>query len=198
MNSKLILLALGLGTALAACQNKPTADVPMTTIDTTSHTGDPAVSSVPSGDVGTAMREDSTFLADASQTGIFEIEAGKLAEKNSQNAEVKSFARMMIDQHTAMGKDVEALAKAKGITLPVGMGDDNKKEWDKLQDLKGAKFDKEYVSVNVDGHRKAIDLFEKTSKNEADSKEVRDLATNGLPKLQTHQEHAKSLKDKLK
>lgn len=198
MKSQLLILALGTGIALAACNNKPTADVPVTTIDTTSHTGDTSTASVSSGDMGTAKMEDSTFLADASQTGVFEIEAGKLAEANSQNAEVKSFAKMMIDQHTAMGKDVETLAKAKGIMLPAGMGDDNKKEWDKLQALKGAKFDKEYVSVNVDGHRKAIDLFEKTAKNEADSKEARDLASAGLPKLKTHQEHAKSLKDKLK
>ncbi len=197
MRSKLFILALATGLALAACHNKDTVDTPMTTIDTFSHTRDNAAS-VPSGDMGQAHVEDSAFLAEASQTGVFEIEAGKLAEKNSQNADVKAFAKMMIDQHTAMGKDVSDMAGTKGITLPAGMGDDNKKEWDKLNDLKGAKFDKEYVSVNVDGHRKAIDLFDKTSKNEADSKEVRDLAATGLPKLQTHQEHAKSLKDKLK
>ncbi|MBS1624580.1 MAG: DUF4142 domain-containing protein [Bacteroidetes bacterium] len=197
MKSRLILLALCSSLTFAACQNKPTADMPMTTIDTFSHTGDSAAS-VPSGDVAKAQMEDSAFLADASQTGVFEIEAGKLAEQNSQNADVKAFAKMMIDQHTAMGKDVDAMAGSKGITLPVGMGDDNKKEWDKLNNLKGAKFDKEYVSVNIDGHRKAIDLFDKTSKNEADSKEVRDLAAAGLPKLQMHQEHAKNLKDKVK
>lgn len=197
MKSRLFTLALGACLILAACNNKPASDMPVSTMDTLSHTGDSAAS-VASGDAGTAKMEDSSFLADASQTGVFEIEAGKLAEKNSQNADVKAFAKMMIDQHTAMGKDVEAMAGAKGITLPAGMGDDNKKEWDKLNGLTGAKFDKEYVSVNIDGHRKAIDLFEKTSKNEADSREVRDLAANGLPKLQTHQEHAKSLKDKVK
>lgn len=198
MRSKLLLLALGTGICLAACQNKNTADVPVTTMDTTSHTGDNNNSGVASGDAGQAKMEDSSFLAKANQTGLFEIEAGNLAEKKSQNAEVKSFAKMMIDQHTAMGKDVGDVAMAKGITLPTTMSEDDRKEFDKLNALTGAKFDKEYISANVKGHREAIDLFDKTSKNTADSKEVQNLAADGLPKLKLHQDHAKTLDDKLK
>jgi putative membrane protein len=143
------------------------------------------------------MQGDSTFLAKASETGVFEIEAGKLAQKNSQNADVKGFASMMITAHTAMGKDVSAQAQKENITLPVGMGDDNKKEWDKLNGLKGPQFDKEYASVNVKGHIDAIDLFDKTSTDKNCSSAVQQLAAAGLPKLKTHKEHADILKDKV-
>ena len=196
MKTQLLLLAAA-GLTFAACNNKTTADSPVATIDTTSHMADSA-RGVSSGDVEKAKMEDSTFLAKASATGVFEIEAAKLAEKNSQSADVKGFATMMKAEHTAMGKEVEDLAKTKGIILPVGMGDDNKKEWDKLNDLKGAKFDKEYASVNVKGHKDAIDLFEKAEKNNDNSAEARQLASKGLPTLKTHKEHADQLKDKLK
>lgn len=197
MKSPLILIAFA-GLVLTACNNnKPTADVPVPTIDTVSHTNDPDAKQE-NMDQSRIVKEDSTFLGTASQTGVFEIEIAKLARLNSQNADIKGFADMMTAEHTAMGKDVEALAKSKNVTLPVGMGDDNKKEWDKLHDLTGAKFDKEYASVNVKGHREAIDLFEKTSKNTDCSPEVRQLASSGLPTLKKHKEHADALKDKLK
>ncbi len=196
MKFNLTLIAIA-GLSLAACNNKPTADGPVQTIDTVSHTQDPAANQT-NMDQSRVMKEDSSFLGTASQTGVFEIEAAKLAQKNSTDAGVKEFGNMMIAEHTALGKDVEALAKSKNIILPVGMGDDNKKEWDKLQDLKGAKFDKEYISANIKGHKDAIDLFEKTAKNTDNSTEVRDAATKALPTLKKHKEHADAIKDKMK
>ncbi|MCW3124498.1 MAG: putative outer membrane protein [Bacteroidetes bacterium] len=196
MKFNLTLIAIA-GLSLTACNNKPTADIPVSTIDTVSHTQDSA-SNQTNMDQSRVVKEDSSFLATASETGVFEIEAAKLAQKNSTDAGVKEFATMMTAEHTAMGKDVEALAKTKNVILPVGMGDDNKKEWDKLLDLRGAKFDKEYVSANVKGHKDAIALFEKTTKNTDNSTEVRDLATKGLPTLKKHKQHADALKDKMK
>jgi putative membrane protein len=195
---KLLYIALA-GLSFAACKNKPTADVPTTQIDTTNHTGstDSTGMSTNSGqpvDTAKMMSTDSAFLNNAYEVGTFEVKAGKLAEKKSQDAQVKDFAGMMITDHTAMGKDVESLAAQKNITLAAGMGDDLKKEYDKLNGLSGKAFDKEYAAVNVKGHKETIDEFEKAAKDNNDSPAVQQLATSALPKLKAHKDHADTLK----
>ena len=204
MRSNILYLAL-IGLIVASCNNKPTADTPVTVIDTVNHTNsvDSSGMTTNSGqpvDTAKQMSSDSGFLAFAHEAGTFEIEAAKLAKKKSQNAQVKEFADMMITDHTAMGKDVESLATQKNITLPVGMGYNLKKEWDKLNGLSGKDFDKEYAAANVKGHAEVISKFEMVSKNtdNADSQEVQQLASTALPKLKTHKEHADMLKDSLK
>jgi putative membrane protein len=182
-----------------ACTNKNNSDssTVTTTVDTTSHTTDTSSMSNNAAP-DKSMQEDSAFLATAHQVGTFEIEAAKLAQKKSQNGDVKDFARMMATDHTAMGKDVEALAQKENIMLPLGMGDDNQKEWDKLNSLTGSSFDKEYADVNVKGHKDAISKFEKTSQDKLCSMDVQKLASDALPKLKTHKEHADMLKGNMK
>ena len=193
MRSNLLYLAM-LGLSLAACNNKTNTDgSTVTSTDSVSHMADTTSTKMTeskSGDMSKTMKEDSNFLATAHQIGTFEIEAAKLAQTKSQNAKIKEFADMMIADHTAMGKDVEGLAKQKSIMLPAGMGEDNQKEYDKLNGMSGAKFDKEYVDVNVKGHKDAISKFEKASKNDDCSAEAKQLANTALPKLNAHKEHA--------
>jgi putative membrane protein len=202
MKSNLLYLAL-IGLIVASCNNKTTADVPTTQIDTTNHTGskDSTGMSTNSGqpvDTAKMMSADSTFLSFAYQAGKFEIQAAKLAKTKSQNAQVKEFADMMITDHTAMGKDVESMAAQKNVTLPGDIGADLQKEYDKLKGLSGSQFDKEYADANVKGHEEVISKFEKASKNSDDSPEVQQLASAALPKLKTHKEHADMLKGGLK
>jgi putative membrane protein len=202
MKSNLLYLAL-IGLSLTACNNKPTSDKPESVIDTMNHSGSVDSSrmtfnSSQSVNAGKTMKEDSTFLTNAHEVGTFEVEAAKLAQKKSQDAKVKDFAAMMIADHTTMGKDVESLSAQKNITLPVGMGDDLKKKWDKLNDLTGKAFDKEYADVNVKGHKETIDKFEKAYKNNDNSPEVQQLAATALTKLKAHKDHADMLKDGMK
>jgi putative membrane protein len=185
------LLYIALSTLFfAACNNKPADNTPVASADTMNHTGpDNMSSSKPS-----ASPADSAFLVTAYQIGTFEVEIGKLALKNSQDAQVKEFANMMITDHTAMSKEVEGLAAQKGVMLPAALGDDLKKKCDKLYSLTGKEFDKDYASINVKGHAEAIVLFTKTSQDKNCSPEVQQLASNALPKLKVHKEHADMLK----
>jgi putative membrane protein len=187
---KKLLYIAAIALFFTACNNKPAENAPEVSADTTNHTSPDAMSSSKP-----SPAADSAFLTTAYQIGKFEIEIGKLARKNSQDAQVREFANMMINDHTAMGKDVEGLAAQKGVTLPAAIGDDLKKKCDKLYSLTGKEFDKEYASINVKGHTDAIDLFTKTSEDKSCSPEVQQLASSALPKLKTHKEHADMLKD---
>lgn len=190
---KLLYIALA-GLSLAACHNKPAADMPETVIDTANHTGSIDSSGNAANTGNATAPADSVFLNDAHMTGVFEIAAANLAKTNSQDTKVKDFADMIITDHTAMNKDVESLAAQRKITLMDGVGPDLQPKLDKLKGLNGKAFDKEYASINSKGHKDAIEKFEKTSKNQDNSPEVQALAAGALAKLKTHKEHADMLK----
>src|SRR3982751_414234 len=63
-------------------------------------------------------RGDRNALRDIAQANMAEIETGNLALQKAQNANVKHFAQMMVDDHTKGLKDVQQVAQAKGVELP--------------------------------------------------------------------------------
>jgi putative membrane protein len=140
--------------------------------------------------------KDEGFLKDAAAGNMAEVALGKLALEKSSNNDVKTFAQRMIDDHTKMEGDVEAVAKANGVNLPDSPDKGAKKEMAKLQALSGADFDKAYMAFMVKDHKKDLSAF----KSEASSTQnggVRDLATNGAKTIQSHLEEAESVNSKV-
>jgi putative membrane protein len=62
----------------------------------------------------------------------------------------------------------------------------------RLEGLSGAEFDRSFVKVMVDDHKKAVSSFESASKYLADS-ELKAFASKTLPTLRMHLEHAQRL-----
>ncbi len=137
------------------------------------------------------------FLVKAADGGMAEVELGQLAQGKAVNADVKSFASTMVTDHTGANTQVKSLAAARNITLPVTVSDENKKDMDDLAKKSGASFDKAYMDHMVDEHQSTVDLFEKASGDVKDS-EVKTFIDNTLPKLKTHLESAKTIRDGLK
>lgn len=188
----LILASLG----LAACHNNP-ADTSATNSADTTVVTKTDVTNTPAPDTmqvktATASIPDSVFLEKAYNIGTFEIKMARLANQKSKNAKVKEFADMMIKDHTAMGKDVSALISKKHYTKPNALPADLESKYEDLSKLSGKEFDKKYADINADGHKEAIDLFTKVSTSTEDA-DVKKLATDALPKLQTHESHATML-----
>ncbi len=149
-------------------------------------------------DTNEAKEDDSQYLVDAAEVDMKEIELGKLAQAKSTNADVKAFAKMMIDEHTKASEDLKAAAAKKNISLPMALTEDGQDAVKDLNDEKpGMDFDKKYVDMMVDGHEKTIDKMEKASEK-AKEEDVRMWAANMLPTLRKHLDHAKSLQEKLK
>lgn len=137
-------------------------------------------------------KKDMEFVTKAAAGGLYEVEAGKLAQSKGQNAGVKSFGEMLVKDHSTANEELKALAGKKGIQLPAALPQDKQKRLDKLAQAK--KFDKEFVDeVGMDDHKKDISMFEKASKD-ADDPELRAFAAKTLPTLKAHREHAEGLK----
>ena len=56
-------------------------------------------------------------MDDASAKGIAEIESSKLALQKSTSAEVRKFAQVMINDHTAANAELTAIARTKKLKV---------------------------------------------------------------------------------
>ena len=147
-------------------------------------------------DTNEAKEEDSDYLVFAADVNMKEIQMGKLAQQKSTNAEVRSYAEMMINDHTKALENLKKTAEAKNISLPTALSEDAQEAYDDLNDENEDDFDKKYVNMMVDGHEKTIKKMEKASEK-ANDEEIRMWAADMLPTLRTHHSEAERLEDAL-
>ena len=216
----LSLAALAAALALSACKNR---DESATTAQTNppAGTSDSATGTVPgsqppssttagvspsadnSNAVGTSgtmsanatplPAPDAQFVAKAAEGGQFEIEIGKLAAQKATDSAVKSFAQMLVDDHSAANDKLRQIATSHNLALPASLPADKQKELDKLAKLSGKAFDKAFVQmVGMKDHKHDIAQFEKASR-EAKADDLRAFARDALPTLQQHLSTASKL-----
>ena len=138
-------------------------------------------------------KADADRLVAIAQANLAEVATGKIALEKSQNAEVKSFAQMMIDDHTKALADTKTLATAKGVDLPDGPDMLHKAAALKLRALSGDTFDASYVKQSgVADHVATEKLLKKTQTGAKDG-DLKALATQMLPVVQGHLKHAREL-----
>jgi putative membrane protein len=115
---------------------------------------------------------------------------GDLAQKNGGSDDVKSFGKMLVDDHTASNTKATSLAQANGVTPPTEPKAADKQKHDELAKLSGADFDREFAKGMVKGHEEAISKFEAASKGDDD---IAKFAQETLPTLQKHLKTAQTL-----
>lgn len=153
-----------------------------------STTGAPAI---------TVNETDSKFAVDAANGGMAEVALSKLAQTKATNAKAKEFANMMVTDHTKANDELMALAKSKNITLPATVSDDKQKTADDLSKKSGADFDKDYIDIMLDDHKKTVSMFEDESKNAKDP-DIKAFVDKTLPTLKMHLQHVQTIKDGMK
>ena len=138
---------------------------------------------------------DQEFYDKAAISGLFEVKASEVAAKRATNPKAKSFAEMMVADHSAANAKLKALAAQKKVVLPSALDKAHQNDLDKLNKAKpGKDFDEAYADLMEDGHDKAVKLFEDASKNAKDP-DVSAFAAATLPTLRQHREIAEALDD---
>ena len=127
-----------------------------------------------------------------------DIDAGKLAQSTSTNAEVKAFAERMITDHTAVNKSAtELVVKLKVTPQDNPTSQSLKAGGDKtlahFKSLRGTQFDKAYAEHEVAYHQQVIDALDKTLIPGATNSELKALLVKVRPAFVAHLEHAKKL-----
>lgn len=139
-------------------------------------------------------RADIAFLNQAAQNGHAEVEGSKLALTKATNAQVKSFAQQMVDDHTKANQELASLASSKGVEVPTEPSLAQKAKMKLLSAADGARFDQRYAdSIGVTAHQDTIKLFERAS-TDAKDPDVKAFAVKTLPTLQHHLQMAQDLK----
>jgi putative membrane protein len=132
-----------------------------------------------------------------------DIDAGKLAQKQSKNKDVQQFAKQMVTDHTGVNKQATALVKKLKVKpadsdTSKSLKQGGEQNISKLKGLKGKDFDKAYIDNEVTYHQAVIDALDKTLIPSAQNAELKDTLVKVRPAFVAHLDHAKSLQQSIK
>jgi putative membrane protein len=139
---------------------------------------------------------DSTFVKNAAVGGMEEVQLGQMAAQKASNPEVKNFGQRMVDDHTKANSQLQQIAAQKGMTVPAALPASKRKDIDRLTRLNGAAFDRTYMSMMVQDHKKDVSEFQKAAKSAKDA-DIKSFASTTLPTLQDHLKMAQSISSSL-
>jgi putative membrane protein len=138
-------------------------------------------------------RRDRKFIEDAANSGMFEVQVAQLAAAKATDPQVKSYASMLVDHHTAANNELVKIANARQIELPPAPKRSLRRDVEKLGKKEGAEFDREFVrEVGIEAHEKDIRMFEKAREDVKDP-ELKAFVEKTLPVLREHLAHAQKL-----
>ncbi len=141
---------------------------------------------------GPLAAADRNFLVRAAGSGLAEVEAARLAADKAQDAGVKRYAAMLVEQHSAANQELMGLAQSKGLSLPTSAPAGKRRELNRLNREKGEDFDALFVQNGVREHKQDVRLFREASRNAKDP-EVKAWAAKMLPTLEQHLREAQAL-----
>jgi putative membrane protein len=140
---------------------------------------------------------DEKFATKAAAGGMAEVQMGELGLKNASSADVKAFARKMVDDHTKAGNKLKQTAAKENIPIPSSMDAKDQAIYDRLSKLQGAAFDKAYMADMVKDHKADVAEFQKESNN-GSNPDMKQFASETLPTLQEHLKMAEDTYAKVK
>ena len=138
-----------------------------------------------------ADKVSEVFIRDAVQGNLAEIKLGQLAQEKTQSAEVKSYAQMLVTDHSTSNEQAEKDAKQIGITIPTELSVSQKSTYNRMSKLSGTAFDRAFVAEMIAGYKTNITRFQKEAKKKDDP--AADFANQMLPTLKKHLDAAQQL-----
>lgn len=133
------------------------------------------------------------FITEAAAGGLFEVRVAQLAAQKANDTTVKSYASMLLEDHTAANEKLRQLAAGLRVSLPTDISEDNKKVLERLGQASGNDFDRQFVeTVGIKDHKDDIAKFEKVGNTTANAS-VRTFALATLPTLRAHLRAAQKL-----
>ncbi len=108
----------------------------------------------------TLSEADRKFLGDAVAHQLAEARLGQLAVERGLDPEVKAFGRRILDDHARIDRELRKLAYDKNLELPTEMLPKDRNDYERLSNLSGPLFDRQFLKVMDARKEDAIDDFE--------------------------------------
>ena len=139
------------------------------------------------------------FVTGLATGNMYELEAAKVAEAKSKNADVRALAAMITKDHTAAGEKLTALAAtaAPNVAIPTTLDERRKGLIDNLNAATPGDFDKVYLEQQVAAHNETLTLLNGFS-DKTDAPALAGLARELIPTVTTHRDRAQALLDAMK
>lgn len=137
-----------------------------------------------------------SFFRIAGMSDLYEIEAANIALMRAARADVKDFARKMIEDHSQTTQGLKSIAVEKGdaASLPMTLNTLFQSLVDDLKGVPDETFDDRYLAQQDAAHQAAITLF-KTYRDRGDDRTLKDFCVRFLPVLEHHARMVKEMKD---
>jgi putative membrane protein len=133
------------------------------------------------------------YMATAASGDQFEIQSSQLALQMSQNPAVRSFAQMLINDHTRMTQQMAATAQSAGLMAPAPvLLPQHQAMLDQLRAAPMGTFDMAFRNAQINAHQQALALHQNYAAS-GDVPALRTLAAGAVPAIQGHLNMAQSL-----
>jgi len=200
------LIARGIAFALALAPALLQAEEKSTTTPTSKDSARTDANPMNTPDTGSRAKKSSAAdekMTDARLVALLhhvnqdEIAAGKLAQQKGQSADIKSYGKQLVDDHTKADADVKAAATKAGISPSDSaltahdreMMRVDKNKMDQLKKMSGAEFDKTFAQVLAKDHDHMVSML-RDHKDDLQSPELKQLVDNTIPVLEQHKDMA--------
>ena len=130
-------------------------------------------------------------MMEAAQGGMMEVHMAQMAQQKAGSDEVKQYARQLEEDHKKANEKLKAIAQERGVQLPSDMPAHDA-SMTKINSLSGDEFDRAFMKMQVQHHKKDVNSFRKQSRSSMDT-DLREFATSTLPTLEQHLQRAQTL-----
>ena len=186
------LLALLAG-VFQACHGNNAGATDAVTSDTSTITGD----TVKHKASAAGNTPDAVFAREATIDGMAELAMTKLALTKAVDIKIKDFADQVAVDDTRATGELKNLLKTKSLPLPGVLDGPRRQTIDSLGKLPTAQFDKAYMTVIIDEHKKTFSLMQNEAKNGQDS-DLKAFAARTAPMEQTQLDSIAKIQQSIK
>lgn len=137
-------------------------------------------------------KSDSRYLHLMAEANIAEVRLGEIAVAKADSAQVKQFAKHMVEDHGKMLSELKAMAASKNARLPQAPDRKHRDAAKQLERLSGSAFDRAYMEQMVQDHEATLKLLQQIA-DKADDQQLRHTAREAVPEVKNHLENARSI-----
>ncbi len=190
--------------SLVGCSKRASTGGQGATSDTTGMGGAPggAMSESTATGGATGQLSEAQIAAIVKTANAGDVANAKAAEGKTKNNDVKTFARQMVNDHTAANKNVDALAKKLNIKPEDNPTSNTMKQQvdakrDSLKKLSGAEFDRAYMEAEVALHQQVLNDLDNTLIPAAQNPDMKRLLQETRSVVANHLKMAQDVVSKL-
>ncbi|WP_207533314.1 DUF4142 domain-containing protein [Desertivirga arenae] len=137
------------------------------------------------------------YLSELAALNKMGLQLALLAKGRPVRQELKLFAIKSLEYHKKIDQQLKELGESKQLTIGNEMLDNDKDDIAKLFKLKGILFEKSFLNLTADNHRKLLALYRKAQEKNTDPDFIK-LCDAAIPELEAHNAAVRLLRTTIK